>query len=346
MTRHILHVLCFVSCCVTTLHAAEPPVPRQKEWQRVTKAIDEGKPKTGRDVLRGIEQAAITERVWDEVARAIATRVLLENSDRPADDPQRLIDLDAATKTAPVQTRGVLQAIQANWTWTFFQMNRWRFAQRTTQVKSNADRNLSEISSWDLRQIVLEIHDQFEKALSDDRGLKDLPVDDWAMLIEAGSMGKAYRPTLWDVVARDAIAFHQTGERGLVDPEDAFELEASSPALQDVNIFRKWKPAQAEADKESVTDKDSPVLRVISLYQQVLDFHADDEDQTAFHSADLDRLIWARGVAVADAEAEPDEDFVRHYELLLSSVGIMRSVRWRDFSSQRSFVLKAQPKLE
>ena len=38
--------------------------------------------------------------------------------------------------------------------------------------------------------------------------------------------------------------------------------------------------------------------------------------------------------------------FVRHYELLLSSVGIMRSVRWRDFSSQRSFVLKAQPKLE
>ena len=310
MTRHILYVLCFISGCVTTLHAAEPPVPRQKEWQRVTKAIDEGKPKTGRDVLRGIEQAAITERVWDEVARAIATRVLLENSDRPADDPQRLIDLDAATETAPVQTRGALQAIQANWTWTFFQMNRWRFAQRTTQVKSNTDRNLSEISSWDLRQIVLEIHDQFEKAISDDRGLKDLPVDDWAMLIEAGSMGKAYRPTLWDVVARDAIAFHQTGERGLVDPEDTFELEASSPALQDVNAFRAWKPAQAEADKELVTDKDSPVLRVISLYQQILDFHADDQDQTAFLSADLDRLRWARGVAVADAETEP-EDAVR-----------------------------------
>ncbi|MBL6909258.1 MAG: hypothetical protein ISR34_02415 [Pirellulales bacterium] len=321
MTRHILHVLCFVSCCVTTLHAADPPVPRQKEWQRVTKAIDERKPKTGRDVLRGIEQAAITERVWDEVARAIATRVLLENTDRPADDPQRLIDLDAATETAPVQTRGALQAIQANWTWTFFQMNRWRFAQRTTQVKSNADRNLSEISSWDLRQIVLEIHDQFEKALSDDRGLKDLPVDDWAMLIEAGSMGKAYRPTLWDVVARDAIAFHQTGERGLVDPEDAFEFEASSPALQGVNIFRKWKPAQAEADKESVTDKDSPVLRVISLYQQILDFHADDEDQTAFHSADLDRLIWARGVAVANAEAEPDEEFCKALRSFIEQCG-------------------------
>ena len=108
---------------------------------------------------------------------------------------------------------------------------------RTTQAQSETERNLSEISSWDLRQIVLEIHARFETALSDDRGLKGLPVEDWAMLIEAGSMGDAYRPTLWDVVVRDAIAFHQTGERGLVDPEDAFELEASSPALENVNVF-------------------------------------------------------------------------------------------------------------
>ena len=321
MNRHILSILCFVVCWVPMIVAAEPLASHQAEWQLITKAIREGKPKTGRDLLVGIEQAAIESKQWDEVARAIATRVLLDNSDRPGDDPHRLIDLDAAIQVAPIQTRGALQAIQANWTWTVFQMNRWRFAQRTTQAQSDTNRDLSEINSWDLHQIVLEIRDQFEKALSDDRGLKDFPVNDWAMLIEAGSMGDAYRPTLWDVVVRDAIAFHQTGERGLVDPEDAFELEASSPALQDVNVFRKWKPAQAEADKESVTDKDSPVLRVISLYQQILDFHADDEDQTAFRSADLDRLIWARGVAVADAEAEPDEEFCKALRAFIEQCG-------------------------
>jgi hypothetical protein len=303
------------------LVAAEPLESHQDNWQLITKAMREGKPKTGRDLLVGIEQDAIQSKQWDEVARAIATRVLLENSDRPGDDPQRLIDLDAAIQGAPIHTRGALQAIQANWTWTFFQMNRWRFAQRTTQIKTDADRNLSEINSWDLRQIVLEIHNQFEKALSDDGGLKGLPVEDWAMLIEAGSMGDAYRPTLWDVVVRDAIAFHQTGERGLVAPEDAFELEASSPALQNVNAFRAWKPAQAEANDDSVTDKDSPVLRVISLYQQILDFHADDNDQTAFLSADLDRLIWARGVAVADAEAEPDEEFCKALRTFIEQCG-------------------------
>ena len=307
MNRSILSALCLLVCLVPRLSEAEPLVSHQDEWQLITKAIREGKPKTGRDLLVGIEQAAIETKQWDEVARAIATRALLENSDRPGDDPQRLIDLDAAIQGAPAQTRGVLQAIQANWTWNFFQMNRWRFAQRTTQAQSETERNLSEISSWDLRQIVLEIHARFETALSDDRGLKGLPVEDWAMLIEAGSMGDAYRPTLWDVVVRDAIAFHQTGERGLVDPEDAFELEASSPALENVNVFLKWQPGKAEAGKESITDEGSPILRVIRLYQQILDFHADDEDKTAFLSADLDRLRWAHGAAVADGETEPDD---------------------------------------
>ena len=321
MNRHVLYILCLMNCWVPMLPAAEPLVPHQAEWQLITKAIREGKPKTGSDLLAGIEQSAIEGKQWDEVARAIATRVLLENSDRPGDDPQRLIDLDATMEAAPAQTRGALQAIQANWTWNFFQMNRWRFAQRTSQVKSDGERDLSEISSWDLRQIVLEIHARFESALSDDRGLKDLPVEDWAMLIEAGSMGKAYRPTLWDVVARDAIAFYQTGEQGLVKPEDAFELEASSPAFDDVNVFRKWKLAEAQADMDSVTDKESPVLRVIRLYQQILDFHAHNQDQTAFLSADLDRLLWARGVAVVDAETEPDDALRKALSEFIERVG-------------------------
>ena len=95
MNRHILPILCFVVCWMPMLVAVEPLEPHQDEWQLITKAIREGKPKTGRDLLVGIEQTAIETKQWDEVARAIATRVLLENSDRSGDDPQRLIDLDS-----------------------------------------------------------------------------------------------------------------------------------------------------------------------------------------------------------------------------------------------------------
>lgn len=284
--------------------AAEPAGPRRETWKKIDQSLKEGKPKTASELLAGVEQAAAAEQAWAEAARAIATRVLATNADRPADDPQRLVDLAAATAAAPAKARGVLAAIQANWAWGFFQANRWRFAQRTTQAVDRDDRDLAEMASWDLRQIVTEIRDRFAAALAAEAGLKQLPVGDWAMLIEPGTMGAAYRPTVWDVVVHDAIAFATTGERGLAEPEDAFELEASSPALGDPASFRDWRLTAAGSP---VTDTDSPLLAVIGLYQQLLAFHADDNDRTAFLAADLDRLLWAGSTAVADADAQPQE---------------------------------------
>ena len=195
--------------------AAEPDGPRRETWQKIDRALKEGKPKTASDLLAGVEQAAVAEQAWAEAARAMATRVLTSNADRPADDPQRLVDLAAATAKAPVKTQGVLAAIQANWTWGFFQANRWRFAQRTNQAAGSDSRDLTEMAAWDLRQIVTEIRERFAVALAAEADLKSLPVAEWAMLIEPGSMGPAYRPTVWDVVVHDAIAFQATGERGL-----------------------------------------------------------------------------------------------------------------------------------
>ncbi|MEY3032871.1 MAG: hypothetical protein RLZZ622_1346, partial [Planctomycetota bacterium] len=186
--------------------AAEPTGPRRETWQKIDQALKEGKPKTAGDLLAGVEQVAVAEQAWAEAARAIATRVLVINADRPADDPQRLVDLAAQAATAPAEARGVLAAIQANWTWGFFQANRWRFAQRTTQAVEGNDHDLAEMASWDLRQIVTEIRERFANAVAADAGLKQLPVGDWDMLIESGTMGPAYRPTVWDVVAHDAIA--------------------------------------------------------------------------------------------------------------------------------------------
>ncbi len=287
-----------------TSPAAEPAGPRRETWQKIDKALKEGKPKTAGELLAGVEQAAAAEQAWDEAARAIATRVLVTNADRPGDDPQRLVDLTAATAAAPAEARGVLTAIGANWTWGFFQANRWRFAQRTTQAAGRSDRDLAELASWDLRQIVTEIRERFAAALAAEAGLKQLPVGDWDMLIEPGTMGPAYRPTLWDVVVHDCIVFATTGERGLDEPEDAFELEASSPALGEPARFRDWKLTAAGSP---ATDTDSPLLAAISLYQQLLAFHADDNDRTAFLAADLDRLLWAGSAAVADAESQPKE---------------------------------------
>jgi hypothetical protein len=291
--------------------ADEPAGPRAAAWTRVQQALDEGKPKSAAEALRGLEQAAVAEQAWSEVARAIATRIVAETGDRPADDPERLVLLAGAITKAPAETRGVLEAIRANWTWGYFQMNRWRFQERTSGGVGAGD--LARIAEWDLPTIVAEIRSRFASALAADAALKKLPVGDWSTLLDAGTMPDAYRPTMWDVVARDALAFAASGERGLAEPEDAFELEATSPALGTPAEFLAWKP---EADA-ATTDTDAPILLAGRLYRELLEFHADDKDPTAFLAADLDRILWAAGAAVdagdvrvVDREADALEAFI------------------------------------
>ena len=269
-----------------------PTGPRAEAWRRVDEALNEGKPKTAAEALAGVEQAAMADRAWAEVARAIATRILTETGDRAPDDPERLVRLAAAIDMAPPETRPVLDAIQANWTWGYFEMNRWRFQQRTAGGADAAE--LARIAEWDLPTVVGEIRRRFAAAVDGGAALQKLPVGEWAAILTKGTMPDAYRPTVWDVVIRDAIEFAASGERGLADPEDAFELSATSPALGTADEFRAWKPA----DDAGVTDTDSPVLQAAALYRSLLDFHATDADRTAFLAADLDRILWAADAAV------------------------------------------------
>jgi hypothetical protein len=295
--------------------AAEEPDtgPRAAAWSRVQQALDEGKPKTALEALAGVEQAAVADKAWAEVARAIATRVLAETGDRPGDDPERVVRLAAAVGQAPPETRAVLEAIRANWTWGFFQMNRWRYQQRT---RGGADaKDLASIAEWDLPTIVQEIRTRFAAALgaagSPERAtLQKLPVAAWSAILEKGTMPDSWRPTVWDVIARDALEFAASAERGLVAPEDAFELDAACLALGTLDEFLAWRP---ETDP-AVTDKDSPLLEAAILHRAVIELHRGDADRSALLSADLDRILWASGVAVgadlADRKRAALEAFV------------------------------------
>jgi hypothetical protein len=289
-----------------------PAGPRAEAWKKVQTALDEGKPKSAVAALAGVEQGAIAEQAWAEAARAIATRVLAETGDRPDDDPERVIRLAAEIEKAPPQTRGVLDAIRANWTWGYYQQNQWRYRQRTAGGADASD--LTKMGEWDLPTIVKEIRARFAAAVGtpgspERKSLQSLPVAEWDAVIKKGSMPDAYRPTVWDVVARDAVEFAASGERGLMDPEDAFELDADSPALGTREAFLAWQP---EAD-EAVTDKESPLVEAAALYRGLLEFHARDADPSALLSADLDRILWASGAAVGEGLLDRKDEALRAF---------------------------------
>ena len=267
-----------------------PNGPRAEAWKRVQEALDEGKPKSAREALAGVEEAAIAEQAWAEAARAIATRIVAETGDRPADDPQRLVLLARAIDQAPPETRPVLEAIRANWTWRYFEMNRWRFQQRTSGGAATDD--LARIAEWDLPAIVGEIRARFAAALDGGGALETLPVGEWTAVIAPGSDARR-------------LPAHR-GRRGRPRRDRLRRLGGTRTRRSRGRLRTRGRRAGAghtrrvsglEAggvDRPS-RDADSPLVHAARLYRRLLDFHAADVDRTAFLAADLDRILWAAG---------------------------------------------------
>ncbi|MHC4707237.1 MAG: alpha-2-macroglobulin family protein, partial [Planctomycetota bacterium] len=153
----------------------------------------------------------------------------------------------------------------------------------------------ADFTTWDLPRILAEIDLHFTSALSADQQLKAIPIGEFDDLLEKGTVPDTYRPTLYDFLAHEALSFYAAGEQVGVLPRDTFEFMVDSPIFAPVAEFLQWEPM--------TTDTESPKLKAIRLYQDLLAFHQDDADESALIDADLHRLIFGYNQALGSDKA-------------------------------------------
>ncbi len=263
--------------------------PRDDLWKTVQAAADKGLPQTAITNLEPIITAALAEKAYPEAVRAMVKKITLEGSIQGNKPEEKITRLEAAIATASEPVRPLLESILAHWYWQFYQVNRGRFMQRTeTAVEPGAD-----FTTWDLPRIFQEIDRHFQASLAATAELRQTPVKDWEEFLVKGTMPDAWRPTLYDFLAHEAIQFYSAGEQWSTKPEDPFEFPATSPALGSAVEFLAWTPA--------VSRTNAPGYKALLLWQELLRFHqADPEPRLAFAEADLSRLQWAHSTAFGE----------------------------------------------
>jgi len=265
---------------------------RAGAWKEVDEAMKKGLPKTAIEKLEPIIRDAMAEKAWPEAIKAVARKIALEGNIEGNKPEEKIVRLEAEIAKAPAEMKPVMEAVLAHWYWHYFQQNRWRFVQRTqTAEPAGAD-----IEAWDLPRILAEIDRHFRAALAAEKELQAIPVAQYDALLEKGTVPDAWRPTLFDFVAHEALSFYQAGEQAGSRAEDAFDLEASSPVFAPAADFLKWEPDTA--------DQDSATVRAIRLYQKLLAFHRNDADRSAFIDADLARLTFGYNAAAGEGKDE------------------------------------------
>ncbi|MFN7843119.1 MAG: alpha-2-macroglobulin family protein [Pirellula sp.] len=265
---------------------------RSDNWKKVEQARQNGLPKSAIEALTVIVDSALAEKKFGEALKAIALRASLESSLEGNDAQAAIKKIKAELENAPAETQPLLHTIQAQFFWNYFEANRWRFGQRTATAASTGD----DFTTWDLKRLFEQIAFHYEKALEAEDNLRSVPVATFEPLLQAGEIPDSYRPTLFDFVAFEAIEFYSAGEQAGAKSEDAFEIEASGPALGTTADFLAWEP--------TTTDTNSVKLKAIKLYQKLLRIHSDDSDRSAYLDAELGRLQFCHANATGEEKSD------------------------------------------
>lgn len=267
--------------------------PREAAWREVDQAIQQGQPRTAADRLKPIAEAALREQAWGEAAKAIARGIALESQIEGRRPEERITRLTEALKTAPVPLQPVLRSLLAHAYWGYFQNNRWRIQQRTATAEASGE----DFTTWDLRRLFAEIDHHFTLSFASADSLQRTPIADFDDLLDRGNIPDRRRPTLYDFLVHEAIAFYAAGEQAGARSQDAFNPTAASPLFGPLPEFLAWNPAT------STTDTNAVALKAIGLFQALLRFHQADPDRSALLDTDLERLRYAANIATG-----PDKD--------------------------------------
>ncbi|MCP4454227.1 MAG: hypothetical protein GY809_22430, partial [Planctomycetes bacterium] len=279
-------VLMVILCCSVVFAG-----PRDGLWKDVEAARDQGLPATAITLLDEIIPLAMADEAHAEAVKAICLKITLEGDIQGGRAQAKIVRLQAALAEVPEPMKPVMEAILGHWFWQYYQQNLWRYIQRTETSEPPGD----DIATWNLTQILAEIDAHFTAALADDATLKAIPIAAYDDLIEKGDVPDAVRPTLYDFLVHEALTYYSAGEQGAYQPQDYFEIMVDSPAFAPVAEFLAWTPV--------TTQLDSPKLKALGLYQDLLAFHEADADTSAFLDADLLRLKFANNMAIGPDKA-------------------------------------------
>jgi uncharacterized protein YfaS (alpha-2-macroglobulin family) len=262
--------------------------PRPEQWKKVDEAVNKGLPKSAAEILTSIYDGAIKDKAYPEATRALAQKIAVEGQIQGRKPEEKIFRLEAEIGKAPAEMKPVLEAILAHWYWQYFQVNSYRFVQRSATAEPPG----KDIQTWDLTRILAEIDKHFFAALAYEKELKAIPVASFKEILTDATMSDSYRPTLYDFVAFETLNFLNAGEQAGSKAEDSFELLASSPIFSSVEDFINWTPKS--------TDEQSRFIKAIKLYQNLLKFHADAKTGSAYLDADLHRLQFAYNAAIGE----------------------------------------------
>lgn len=254
------------------------------EWKKVDDLLQrKGLPQSALTEVKKIYSRAKAEKQDAQVIKALLYMTMLQEQTREDNAPASIRELEKELGSMNEPAASITKSLLASRYWQYFQRHRWQLYNRTNTTSFNKE----DIATWTAADFHNKISDLYLQSISKEDLLKQTKIDRYEALIIKGNT-RALRPTLFDLLAHEALQYFTNPERDVARPAYAFEMEGTAP----------FAPA-AQFVKHRFVTSDSLSLhhKALQVYQRLLAFHLKG-NEAALMDADLSRLRFVHAHSV------------------------------------------------
>lgn len=269
-----------------TMNANSQPSVKNYDaaWKKVEGFVKKGLPASALTEVKSIYTQAKKEKQDAQVIKALIYMTGLQTENRENNEVLAIAEIEKEVPGSKGAVNALLNNLLANLYWSYFQSHRWQFYQRTQTAEFKKD----DIATWTAEDFHRKTSELYLRSIADKKLLQQTSLEPYNAIIIKGNV-RHLRPTLYDLLAFQALEYFENDERDLNRPAYTFEIDqaaAFDPAAD--FIHRKFET------KDSLSLQHKALL----IYQQLIAFHLDDKKPDALIDADLRRYEFVRQKSV------------------------------------------------
>jgi uncharacterized protein YfaS (alpha-2-macroglobulin family) len=277
----------------------------EAQWKKVDDLLYTKKlPQSALTEVKKIYEQAKKQSKTAQVIKALVYMTDIQEEIREDNELKSIAEVEKEIASAKEPAASLLKSLLAKKYWLYFQRHRWNMYDRTQTV----DFKKTDPATWTLSDFHRTISNLYLASIENDRILKSTPLEPYSAIIVKGN-ARHLRPTLYDLLAHEALDYFRTGEGDLPKPAYAFEIsqpEAYAPARQFAGF------SFATRDTLSLQHK------ALLVFQELTRFHLDDAKPDALIALDIDRLEFVHQNSVA---TNKDELYLKALEEMTRTYG-------------------------
>jgi hypothetical protein len=273
----------------------------REKWQETEKLELQNKIADAKEVVDQIYRHAKRKKDDDQLVKTFMFRAKFDLIKEENAQQKVLNELEALIDKAKFPNRNIYHSIYAKLLNDYVAQNRWQIQNRT----SGGVMDQKDFLTWDAKMFYAKISKQYQLSLTNINTLGKLPGSDFSAILFSRPLGRELRPTLFDLLAREALDFYKTGYNRLTVPKESYLITGKNAFLPTQELKKLKRPAG-----DTVYSK----YDVVQLYASLEELHLSQKNEAPYVTIVLERLEYERGILGALGDLP---NFISFHERLL-----------------------------